>query len=84
MEESPQALRSKAQYPPTQLGRAFSADYQMPAHIAILCPLFHRAEIVENPNAWDRLIARLRARVIGWLQPAELDLRESLLAAAGI
>ncbi|OGA40172.1 MAG: hypothetical protein A3G24_23330 [Betaproteobacteria bacterium RIFCSPLOWO2_12_FULL_62_13] len=66
------------------MGRAFSADYQMPAHIAILCPLFHRAEIVENPNAWDRLIARLRATVIGWLQPAELDLRESLVAAAGI
>ena len=40
------------------------------AHAAILCPSFYRAEIVQNPNAWDRLVARLRAGVIGWLQPA--------------
>ncbi len=40
------------------------------AHAAILCPSFYRAEIVQNPNAWDRLLARLRAAVIGWLQPA--------------
>jgi indolepyruvate ferredoxin oxidoreductase alpha subunit len=43
------------------------------AHAAVLCPSFYRAEIVQNPNPWDRLIARLRARVIGWLQPAETD-----------
>ena len=40
------------------------------AHAAILCPSFYRAEIVQNPNAWDRVIAHLRGRVIGWLQPA--------------
>ena len=40
------------------------------AHAAILCPSFYRAEIVQNPGAWDRFIARLRAGVIGWLQPA--------------
>ena len=40
------------------------------AHAAILCPSFYRAEIVQNPGAWDRFIARLRASVIGWLQPA--------------
>jgi len=40
------------------------------AHAAILCPSFYRAEIVQNPNAWDRLVARLRSAVIGWLQPA--------------
>ncbi len=40
------------------------------AHAAILCPSFYRAEVVQNPNAWDRFIARLRAGVIGWLQPA--------------
>ena len=39
------------------------------AHAAILCPSFYRAEIVQNPNAWDRYLARLRATVIGWLQP---------------
>jgi len=40
------------------------------AHAAILCPSFYRAEIVQNPSPWDRFIARLRATVIGWLQPA--------------
>ncbi len=40
------------------------------AHAAILCPSFYRAEIVQNPNAWDRFVARLRSTVIGWLQPA--------------
>jgi indolepyruvate ferredoxin oxidoreductase alpha subunit len=40
------------------------------AHAAILCPSFYRAEVVQNPNAWDRFIARLRSGVIGWLQPA--------------
>ncbi|MBK8063345.1 MAG: indolepyruvate ferredoxin oxidoreductase subunit alpha [Betaproteobacteria bacterium] len=41
------------------------------AHAAILCPSFFRAEIVQNPGAWDRLLDRLRRTVIGWLQPAE-------------
>src|SRR5262245_17798533 len=40
------------------------------AHAAILCPSFFRAEIVQNPTWWDRALARLRASVIGWLQPA--------------
>ena len=40
------------------------------AHAAILCPSFFRAEIVHNPNAWDRLLALVRRTVIGWLQPA--------------
>ncbi|MGP1678525.1 MAG: thiamine pyrophosphate-dependent enzyme [Burkholderiales bacterium] len=40
------------------------------AHAAILCPSFYRTEVVQNPNVWDRIIARLRAGVIGWLQPA--------------
>jgi indolepyruvate ferredoxin oxidoreductase alpha subunit len=40
------------------------------AHAAVLCPSFFRAEIVQNPNAWDRLIERLRGAIIGWLQPA--------------
>jgi len=25
---------------------------------------------VQNPNAWDRLLARVRETIIGWLQPA--------------
>jgi indolepyruvate ferredoxin oxidoreductase alpha subunit len=40
------------------------------AHAAVLCPSFYRAEIVQNPNAWDRLIEAIRQTVIGWLQPA--------------
>jgi indolepyruvate ferredoxin oxidoreductase alpha subunit len=40
------------------------------AHAAILCPSFFRAEIVHNPNAWDRLVERLRGAVIRRLQPA--------------
>jgi indolepyruvate ferredoxin oxidoreductase, alpha subunit len=40
------------------------------AHAAVLCPSFFRAEIVHNPNVWDRLLDRARNAVIGWLQPA--------------
>jgi indolepyruvate ferredoxin oxidoreductase alpha subunit len=40
------------------------------AHAAILCPSFYRAEIVQNANAWDRFLARLRAGFINLLQPA--------------
>ena len=40
------------------------------AHAAILCPSFYRAEVVQNPGIWDRFLARVRAGVIGWLQPA--------------
>ena len=37
------------------------------AHAAVLCPSFYRAEIVRNPTWRDRLVHRLRQRVIGWL-----------------
>jgi indolepyruvate ferredoxin oxidoreductase alpha subunit len=37
------------------------------AHAAVLCPSFYRAEIIRNPNTWDRVRYRLRRRVIGWL-----------------
>ncbi len=40
------------------------------AHAAVLCPSFFKARIVQNPSAWDRVLARVRATVIGWLQPA--------------
>jgi indolepyruvate ferredoxin oxidoreductase alpha subunit len=40
------------------------------AHAAILCPSFFRAEIVQNPNTWDRFLDRLRNTLIGWIQPA--------------
>jgi indolepyruvate ferredoxin oxidoreductase alpha subunit len=38
------------------------------ATAAVLCPSFYRADIVENPGRWERLVARLRQRVIGALQ----------------
>jgi indolepyruvate ferredoxin oxidoreductase alpha subunit len=35
---------------------------------AILCPSFYRADVIQNPSAWDRFAARLRGALIGWLQ----------------
>jgi len=37
------------------------------AHAAVLCPSFYRADIVHNPNLFERLLDRLRQRVITWL-----------------
>ena len=28
------------------------------AHAAVLCPSFYRAEVIQNPNPWDRLASR--------------------------
>ena len=38
------------------------------AEAAALCPSFYRAEILHNPNAFDRWIERVRSRVIGWFE----------------
>jgi indolepyruvate ferredoxin oxidoreductase alpha subunit len=38
------------------------------ADAAVLCPSFFRADIVQNPRAWDRLLRGFRERVIAWLQ----------------
>lgn len=38
------------------------------AEAAVLCPSFYRADIIHNPTAVDRLLARLRQAVIGFLQ----------------
>jgi indolepyruvate ferredoxin oxidoreductase alpha subunit len=38
------------------------------SHAAVLCPSFYRATVISNPSAWDRLKARWRGRVIGFLQ----------------
>jgi indolepyruvate ferredoxin oxidoreductase alpha subunit len=46
------------------------------AHAAVLCPSFYKAQIVSNPNRWDRLRQRMRAAVIGWLQAREASRRE--------
>lgn len=41
------------------------------SHAAVLCPSFYKAQIVSNPNRWDRLRDGIRRKVIGWLQRAE-------------
>jgi indolepyruvate ferredoxin oxidoreductase, alpha subunit len=38
------------------------------AEAAVLCPSFYRADIIHNPTVFDRLLARMRAAVIGFLQ----------------
>jgi len=38
------------------------------SHAAVLCPSFYRAEVISNPNAWDRWRASLRHAIIGALQ----------------
>jgi indolepyruvate ferredoxin oxidoreductase, alpha subunit len=38
------------------------------AHAAVLCPSFYRAELLYNPSAWERFLARARGVVIGFLQ----------------
>jgi indolepyruvate ferredoxin oxidoreductase alpha subunit len=50
------------------------------AHAAVLCPSFYRAEIINNPTAWDRFRLRVRTAVIGWLQ-GRIDRRLEGLAA---
>ncbi|HJS30661.1 MAG TPA: indolepyruvate ferredoxin oxidoreductase subunit alpha [Alphaproteobacteria bacterium] len=41
------------------------------AHAAVLCPSFYRAEIVQNPNWWDRLIDRARQAIIARLSEGD-------------
>jgi len=38
------------------------------AHAAVLCPSFFRAEVITNPNGWDRAKSKVRRAVIGFLQ----------------
>ena len=46
------------------------------AHAATLCPSFYKAEVIQNPNAWDRFMARLRAAVIGRLAGRGRDVEQ--------
>jgi len=47
-------------------------------HSAVLCPSFARAELLFNPNAWDRMLGGLRQRVINYLQRRVLRRRLAL------
>ena len=40
------------------------------AHAATLCPSFYRAEVVQNPRPWERVLASWRSALIRALQPA--------------
>ncbi len=46
------------------------------AHAAVLCPSFYSADIVRNPNRRERLVARLRRTLIGYLQRREQQRRQ--------
>ena len=46
------------------------------SHAAVLCPSFYKAQVVSNPNRWDRLRERVSSTVIGWLQRAEARRRD--------
>jgi len=35
---------------------------------AVLCPSFYRADVIHNPNGWDKFLSNMRNKVIGWLQ----------------
>lgn len=41
------------------------------ADAAVLCPSFYKAHKVHNPSAWERLRARWRDGLVGWLQTRE-------------
>ena len=49
------------------------------AEAAVLCPSFYRADIIQNPNGWDRFLARLRSNFIGALQRRREAVRPSLV-----
>lgn len=40
------------------------------AHAATLCPSFYRAEVVQNPSVYERLVASVRGAFVRLLQPA--------------
>jgi indolepyruvate ferredoxin oxidoreductase alpha subunit len=48
------------------------------SHAAVLCPSFYRADIISNPSWWDRAVAGVRRKVIGYFQ----DRIERRLASA--
>jgi indolepyruvate ferredoxin oxidoreductase alpha subunit len=37
------------------------------AHAAVLCPSFYRAELIKNPNGWDRWLFKARSNLISLL-----------------
>ena len=52
------------------------------AEAAVLCPSFHRVDIVRNPGRAERIAARLGGALIGWLQ-ARRDRRRLIFGEGG-
>ncbi len=52
------------------------------SHAAILCPSFYKTELVHNPGAFERLLDRVRRRVIAWLATPEAVPAPALLGEA--
>ncbi|HYP83793.1 indolepyruvate ferredoxin oxidoreductase subunit alpha [Variovorax sp.] len=48
------------------------------SHAAVLCPSFYKAQVISNPNAFERWRARLRTRLIAWMQRGEARRRARL------
>lgn len=46
------------------------------SHAAVLCPSFFKAQIITNPNGWDKLRHRVRGWFIGYLQRRDARRRE--------
>ena len=53
---------------PYMEARARRPDPPKVAHAAVLCPSFYRAEVIQNPNAWDRFVDAMRRVMISLLQ----------------
>jgi len=47
------------------------------AHAAVLCPSFYRAEVIQNPNAWDRFLHQAQQFFIQILQGSKSKQMES-------
>lgn len=49
------------------------------AEAAVLCPSFYRADVIINPNRFDRMLATIRTRIIAYLQKRR-DARRAVFA----
>jgi indolepyruvate ferredoxin oxidoreductase, alpha subunit len=45
------------------------------AEAAVLCPSFYRADVIHNPTQWDRFAAKVRTKVISFLQRRRAERR---------
>jgi len=67
-----------AALPTSTLGHGLLALMLLAVLAGLLTPSFARAELLFNPNAWDRFTGRIRNAVIGFL--SEWRARQSMAA----